>query len=370
VPLSRRSALVLTTGAAAAAGAVLLKNLTTDMHTPGRGSPSSTPPIGSRSEGASKGASEEKPFPGVNGALPSAALGDHVRFGAYTAGMVADPRRLADYEARTQPVQVASYFYGFGDEFPADIERRFSDGGRRDVLIAWDMGATRFADWASGRHDAYLRVIGAHARAYPYPLYVRPWPEMNGDWQSFQPTSSGSKRDGGTPAEFVDAWRHVVDRIRSAGGTNVKWVFNPTADTNPWTTDIRTIWPGADVVDVLGLDGFNWGSGGRFVWQEFEQIFRDQYARITSLHLTAPVWICEYGCKEPAVDDGAPIDPQHAKGAWISRMLSTTAFPRVTTLIAFDARKERDWRIASSPESLQTWRRCVAALAAGGRSRR
>jgi len=284
-------------------------------------------------------------------------LSSHVRLGAYVDGMVADPSRLTAYESLLgQRTAVASYFYGFGDEFPAAMEKSFSDGGRRDVLLSWDMGPTRFTDWSSGKYDSYLRTIAGHAKTYPYPVYVRPWPEMNGDWQAFQPTASGSKPYGGTPAQFIAAWRHVVRTIRQAGGGNVKWVFNPTTDTYAETTDVRTIWPGASYVDVLGLDGYNWGDGGVLRWRNFTDIFQTQYSRLTALHATAPVWVCEYGSKEPTVDDGAPVDATHDKGAWTRSMLASTAFPRINTLIAFNAKKERDWRADSSPAALAALR--------------
>ncbi len=306
-------------------------------------------------------AGAEEAAPALSTAAP---LRDHVRLGAYAHGMVADPTKLTALEQKLgKPVSVASYFYGFGDHFPASIERGFADGGRRDVLLSWDMGPTRFTDWSSGRHNDYLRLIGNYAKNYPYPIYVRPWPEMNGDWQDFQPTAAGTKRYGGTPAEFVAAWRHVVNTVRAAGGTNVRWVFNPTADTYAETTDVRTIWPGSEYVDVLGLDGYNWGNGGIFRWRSFSDIFTQQYARLTALHPTAPVWICEFGSKEPLVDDGAPVDPLNSKAAWLSEAFASTAFPRIAVLATFDENKERDWRTDSSPAALEAMRSAIGTSA-------
>ena len=299
-------------------------------------------------------------------ATVNSPLRTHVRFGAYVDGMVADPTRLTAYEAETgRPVKVASYFYGFGDEFPASTELAFASDGNRDVLLSWDMGPTRFTDWSAGKYDGYLRTIAAHAAAYPYPVYVRPWPEMNGDWQDFQPTAAGTTRYGGTPAQFIAAWRHVVTVVRAAGGGTIRWVFNPTTDTYAGTTDVRTIWPGSGYVDVLGLDGYNWGNGGQFQWREFADIFLAQYARLTALHPTAPVWVCEYGSKEPAIDDGAPADPAHSKAAWIQNMLASTAFPRIGTLVSFDIRKERDWRGNSSIDALAVLRGALKPAARG-----
>lgn len=285
------------------------------------------------------------------------ALGTRVAFGAWAAGMTNDPSRFAALESEVgAPLDVASYFYGYGDEFPASIERGFADGGTRDVLLSWDMGPYDFRSWASGAHDDYLRRIGRHAAAYPYEVHVRPWPEMNGDWQDFQPTTGTRKRHGGTPAEFVAAWRHVVTTVRAAGGTNVRWVFNPTTDVYAGTTDVRTIWPGREYVDVLGLDGYNWGSSTSWgSWQSFDQVFRAQYDRLTGLAPDLPVWVCEVSSAEPVAGDPASAD----KGAWIDAALASTAFPRITTLVWFDEDKERDWRLTSSPSALtaiRSWR--------------
>jgi hypothetical protein len=284
-----------------------------------------------------------------------------VRFGAWVEGMTLDPSRL-DALGRTlrTDIAVASYYWGYGDVFPAGPELAHSRGGTRDVLLSWDMGETRFAEWTRGDHDAYLDQIAAAALAYPYDVHVRPWPEMNGDWQSFQPTRDGGKEHGGTPAEFVSAWRHVVDHLRAAGVDNVKWVFNPTVDTYAETTPVADIWPGAAYVDVLGLDGFNWGedaSWGR--WQSFTSVFKKQYQRLTRLHPTAPLWICEVGSKEPRRHDGAPRDRARSKARWIAGMMRSRAFPRIDTVVWFNEAKERDWRIESSPSSLRAMRRAL-----------
>ena len=58
----------------------------------------------------------------------------------------------------------------------------------------------------------------------------------------------------------------------------------------------RTTTPAREYVDVLSLDGYNWGSkhpeyGG---WQSFEQIFGDAYKRLTKLG-PQPIWIAEVG---------------------------------------------------------------------------
>lgn len=288
-------------------------------------------------------------------------LRQDVRFGAWVEGMTQAPERLdaLGRKLRIDPA-VASYYWGYGDVFPAATELAHSRSGTRDVLLSWDMGETRFAEWSRGDHDDYLDQIADAALAYPYDVYVRPWPEMNGDWQSFQPTRDGAKAHGGTPAEFVAAWRHVVDHLRTAGADNVKWVFNPTVDTYAETTHVARIWPGAAYVDVLGLDGFNWGKDAAWgEWRSFSAVFTKQYRRLTRLHPTAPVWICEIGSKEPRRSDGAPRDRKQSKARWVKDMMRARDFPRIDTVIWFNEAKERDWRIESSRGSLRAMRRAL-----------
>lgn len=306
--------------------------------------------------GAAAPASAARPRPVPSTPAPS------VTFGAYVPGMESDPQALTRFETKVGArVGIASYYYGYGDVFPGPTELALADGGRRDLLVAWNMGQIPFRSWAAGEHDDYLDRIAAAARAYPYPLYVRPWPEMNGDWQDFQPTPAGDLPAGGTYAEFRAAWQHVVGYLRAHGATNLRWVFNPTADTYAGTTPIDQIWPGREYVDVLGLDGFKWGNGGFFHWQSFSDIFLTQYANLTALDPTAPVWICETGSKEPAVDDGAPVDRQHKKSQWVSDMFRFAGMPRLSALVWFSARKERDWRVDSSTGSLQAFRKALGA---------
>ena len=97
----------------------------------------------------------------------------------------------------------------------------------------------------------------------------------------------------------------------------------------PVTTDVRTLWPGPGYVDVLGIDGYNWGGGPQGTWISFKRIFRPMYRILTGLHPTAPVWICETAAKEPRAGDGAPRLATRSKAGWIRAAFSSRAFPRL-----------------------------------------
>jgi mannan endo-1,4-beta-mannosidase len=297
----------------------------------------------------------------------AAATVPPVALGAYAAGYSGAGTQLAAFErVLGSKVAIASSFRGWGDVFPDAAQRADADTGHV-LLVAWDLGATaatRFTTFPAHAHDAYLAQEAAAARAYGRTLYVRPWPEMNGDWQPFQPTADGAAPAGGTFAQFVTAWRYLVTFFRDHGATNVRWVFDPTADTYAETTDVRSIWPGAAYVDVLGLDGYNWGTGGVFRWRSFADVFAAQYRRLTALTATRPVWICEFGSKEPTRNDGAPIDRAHTKASWYSDAWSFIAgATRIRAAVLFNVRKERDWRIESDAANLRSVARRATSAA-------
>ncbi len=285
-------------------------------------------------------------------AAPSVALGAYV--GSDSPGAVASFENVLGAH-----LAITSSFRGWGDVFPDEVQRQQAAGGHT-LLVAWDLGAsavTRFSTFTSGVHDAYLAQEADAARSYGQPLYIRPWAEMNADWVAFQPTSAGDRPAGGTPVQFIRAWRYVVTFFRNHGASNVRWVFDPTTDTYAETTPVRSIWPGTEYVDVLGLDGYNWGNGGVLTWRTFADIYALQYQRLIALAPTLPVWVCEFGSKAPNENDGAAVDPAHAKASWYSGMFSYLArADHITALVMFDVGKERDWRIESDSATLSTMR--------------
>ena len=209
--------------------------------------------------------------------------------------------------------------------------------------------------------DAYLQAVAASMKKFPHTIYVRPWGEMNADWSAWQP---GSKRPrAGTAAEFIAAWRHVRDLFEREGVDNLKFIFNPDANHDETTVDVRTIWPGAEYVDVLGIDGYNWGKGvpgGWGVWEEFEEIFAPMYRVLTALHPTAPVWICEVGSKEPQKADGEKRrrqrTPPTARRSGLRRCWRARRF-RGSKRWSIQVDKERDFRLESSPQALSVMKK-------------
>lgn len=295
-----------------------------------------------------------------------------IAYGAWTDGMDASPELLGRL-GRTLGVDltIASVFRGRGDEWPYPVDRQLGADESRTLLVAWDpTGWGDYSWWASGQGDDVVRDHARRCAAYEDTIVIRPWAEMNGDWTTFQPGAIGHE-SGGTPAEFVAAWQRVVEVVRSIA-PNVTFCFNPTTDTYAGTTDVRDTWPGRSYVDVLGLDGYNWGEGDGLRWRTFADIYREQYDRLVTLAPDLPVWICEISCADTEsagnglAVTGPPADGARAstKGQWWIDMGEQLAdgFTKVEAVCFFDADKERNWRVDSSPEALTGLRQMLQAL--------
>src|SRR5688572_7472192 len=82
-------------------------------------------------------------------------------------------------------------------------------------------------------------------------VMLAPMPEMNGDWIPY----------GVDPTNFKPAFRRFVEVANRNGSPdwNLRWVFAP----NGWSTPPHRMvnyYPGADVVDLVGISAYNWGT--------------------------------------------------------------------------------------------------------------
>ena len=298
----------------------------------------------------------------VSSSAPASA-GGRITLGAWTDGMDGQPAMLGQLGTLLgQPLGIASIFRGPGDVWPGPTEASLATG--RTLLVAWYLDHESYGYWASAAARPYLVSVARRVKAYGKPVAIRPWAEMNGDWQPRQPTASPTDGYATGYSAFVAAWRAVVNVFVHEGVTNVRWVFNPTTDTYAETTDVRLIWPGRSYVDALGLDGYNWGTGGVFTWRSFASVYQAQYNRLVALAPDLPVWICEIGCADPLSSRNTVSAPTgQTKAVWWRDMAAVArTMPALRAVVLFDAAKERDWRAGSSDSALTGLRSALVTL--------
>lgn len=123
-------------------------------------------------------------------------------------------------------------------------------------MICWEPYAVRFADIIDGVRDDYLISYFTAAKQYPGRVILRLFHESNGNWYPWSPT--GPERLVSDTRQWQDAWRHIIALSRKSGATNVKFMFCPNS-TDVDAPPAEALWPGAEWVDIIGLDGYNDG---------------------------------------------------------------------------------------------------------------
>ncbi|MEF8894607.1 glycoside hydrolase family 26 protein [Halodesulfurarchaeum sp.] len=182
--------------------------------------------------------------------------------------------------------------------------------------------ATQFAKWL--RSSSQRRLI------------LRPAHEMNGSWY---PWSVGAGVD---PSDYRRVWRTIYDIFGDNDllKENIQWLWSINAETTS-DVDIAAIYPGDAYVDLIGVDGYNFG--GSQDWSEWRgptSIFEPAFKEIREIS-EAPITVPEFGCS--SLRDGN-IDPT-AKASWILHAFDL--FNRWDIRLAswFNVDKETDWRV-------------------------
>jgi beta-mannanase len=199
---------------------------------------------------------------------------------------------------------------------------------------------------AAGVFDSYVKSWADGLRAVHHRVLLRFDHEMNGNWSQW---STGVL--GQTPADYVAAWRHVHDVFAAEGATNVSWVWSPNV-VYTGSTALSLLYPGDAYVDLVGLDGYNWGPVDQFhTWQSFAQVFLPTLSQVEALS-RRPVMVSEVGCTTVGGD----------KAQWITDMFATLrSTPAITALVWFNEDKEQDWRIDSSPATTAAFKAGLAS---------
>lgn len=248
------------------------------------------------------------------------------------------------------PTDHFATFVHWGNEssFPSYL-KSYMKMQDKTLIIFWEamdynvasIGQPRFnydavlrGDW-----DNYFRSFFKSAKEYDGPVVLIPYSEMNGNWTPWSGTLKGN-----TAVKHISAYRYIREFGRSATNVAFGWAANAISVPNVIGNQIKDYYPGDDYVDVVGLDGFNFGNP----WLTFGQIFDSGLTVLESYN--KPIYIFSFAC-------GA--DPR--KASWIKDAL-TVQIPKhkeIKGWVWFNENKERDWRINSDTNSLEEFREAV-----------
>ncbi|WP_169728950.1 glycoside hydrolase family 26 protein [Desulfatirhabdium butyrativorans] len=278
-----------------------------------------------------------------------------------------------------QAIIACGAFWGEPTEFPIRLIRIIDRYGAVPLLFwsPWDKPYTEMKkpdrfnlnSIVKGAWDAYIDRWAENARAWGKPLLVSWGLEMNGTWFPWsgyfynKPIKKGEKPEPHAegPELYKAAYRHVVDRVRNKGASNIQWIFHVNHSPLPiakWNK-FAAYYPGDAYVDWLGMSVYGmifWDQG----WTAFDPIYLDAYRELAALNPIKPIIIAEWGVGEfPASGD---------KAAFIQQAFDTMKLqsPRVKAAVYWHERWQNEdgsysnLRISSSPAALETYRKNVA----------
>jgi beta-mannanase len=199
----------------------------------------------------------------------------------------------------------------------------------------------------AGDFDTYIGQWGTALASWGKPVMLRFAHEMNGNWYPWAESANGNQA-----GDYVAAWRHVHDVVAATGASKVQWVWSPNVPY--WgSTPLSGLYPGAGYVDIVGLDGYNWGTAAPWSsWTSPSALFGPGLTALRSLAPGKPIMISETASAEAG----------GSKANWNTALVSYLAAQSdITAFVWFHHNKEVDWRINSSTSSASA---LAAALAA------
>lgn len=190
-----------------------------------------------------------------------------------------------------------------GDEFSElpSVEER-NKGGMKAV--------------AEGLYDSYLIRWARDAKESKVTLLLRLGHEMNDPYRyPWGPQNN-------EPADFIDAWKHVVDLFKKEEVSNVLWVWAPHLAYGQF----KEYYPGDAYVDWVATGTLNYGTVAPWSqWWSFEEIFSKYYEELAEFN--KPILIAEFGSLAVGGD----------RAKWYAEALKDfpMRFPTVRALIFF-----------------------------------
>jgi hypothetical protein len=256
-------------------------------------------------------------------------------------------------------------------QWPSPEDMNKNHFPRKSLETIWNAGAVPCITWEpmyyknndeiaipyseilKGNYDAYMLAFADQVKSWGKPLMMRFAHEMNIERYHWGTDKQGYGPE--SPEIYKQMFRYVVSFFKKAGVKNILWVFCPNAESVPavsydksaaWN-QIENYYPGEAYVDILGIDGYNWGTtqkkathGWDSQWKSFKEIFRGTHEKLLYISSYKPIIIFET----------ASVNKGGDKTIWINDALDTAIDWNLKGIVWFQTNKELDWRINSEEE--------------------
>lgn len=215
----------------------------------------------------------------------------------------------------------------------------------------WDIGAVPCITWEpmhvvknkriaipeaeilNGSYNPYLAAMAKTIIAFENPVILRFAHEMN--LKEYHWGTTEEAYGPQSPQTYVKIFSYVFDYFKNMGVKNVLWAFCPNSDSlpnEPWNK-IANYYPGDQIIDLLGIDGYNWDSP----YREFKDIFFNAYTELKKISPGKPLFIFETASSR-----------QPKRQEWLQNAIKTITEWGIQGVIWFQVNKEKDWRLGES----------------------
>lgn len=201
----------------------------------------------------------------------------------------------------------------------------------------------------SGSFDAYISEFAATAKAWGKPMFIRFAHEMNGNWYPWSGMNNGQ-----SGAKYISAWQRIYSTFEALGVKNVTWVWCPMNYSVPngagysWN-DAANYYPGNGYVDWLAFDAY--------ANSEADNSGTDESVAYSGIYNTLQGSF--FSNKPIMIGENASGTFEAAdKPGWITNAFNgiQNSYPRIKLYVWFNLNKDSNWRVDSSPDSLNAFK--------------
>ena len=291
-------------------------------------------------------------------------------------GVLGNASRFGSLTGQRSTVHHVIVGWSQGYTWGAPLARQFATHGPVPMI-----GLTMSRGWpasreaitsrgvAFGRGDAYLAALNRAINEWGRTIYLRPFPEMNGHWNSYCAYTEGGRRKetSHSTAMFRKAFARVYlllhggtaqelnPRLRALGLPGVtrdfevntypmlRVIWNPQGYGSPDLPGNRAqaYYPGNRFVDVVGNDLYD--IGGKAEWTAADRLYR--------AHRSKPYAFPEWGLW--GIDDPGFV---RRMAGWVGTHY------RVQLLSWYESRPGSIFDLATKPRSRAAYRRYITPL--------
>ena len=119
---------------------------------------------------------------------------------------------------------------------------------------------SEFNEVADGQADSYYKTLAQNLVNSGFgSSYIRLGWEFNGTWMGWSICSEDGSGLSSAASDFVPAFQNIVTSMRSVGGANFKFIWNPIDSSNVSCpgANLENFYPGDNYVDTVALDVYD-----------------------------------------------------------------------------------------------------------------